>query len=107
MNMLLPLLTLLVCLAAGLGARGAQPGDTVVVVYNARMPDSKAVAEYYALRRQVPATQVFGFDLPVTETMTRAEFSDQLQRPLLRQLEEKKLFVMGATSRAEIRPLVR
>src|SRR4051794_29126625 len=47
--------------------RAADSGASVVVVYNSKMAESKEVAEYYAERRQVPANQVFGFDLPVTE----------------------------------------
>jgi uncharacterized protein (TIGR03790 family) len=74
--------------------RGA--GDEVVVVYNTRLPESKSVAEHYAERRQVPANQVFGFGLPVTEAMTRVEFRDLLQKPLAKELEKKKLFRFGS-----------
>src|SRR5437016_3111302 len=63
--------------------QAADSGASVVVVYNSKMPESKQVAEYYAERRHVPSNQVFGFDLPVTESMTRIEFIDQLQKPLL------------------------
>ena len=74
-------------------ARGAGQGDTVVVVYNKRLPESKSLAYYYAEKRQVPAKQVFGFDLPTTETMTRAEFRDGLQKPLLKALEDQRLLI--------------
>jgi len=74
--------------------RGA--GDEVVIVYNTRSPDSKRVAEYYAQRRQVPPGQVFGFGLPLTENMTRTEFRNQLQKPLAKALEKKKLFRFGS-----------
>ena len=74
-------------------ARGAGQGDTVVVVYNKRLPESKGLAEYYAEKRQVPAKQVFGFDLPTTEAMTRAEFRDGLQKPLLKALEDQRLLI--------------
>src|SRR3954468_4829635 len=51
-----------------------EAGTSVVVVYNSKMAESKEVAEYYAKRRQVPSNQVFGFELPVTESMTRLEY---------------------------------
>jgi len=70
----------------------AESGGSVIVVYNSLLPESKSVAEHYAERRKVPANQVFGLDLPTTETMTRAEFRDQLQKPLWKKLLEKKLF---------------
>ena len=71
-------------------------GEEVVVVYNARVPESKAVAEYYARRREVPKEQVFGFKLPTSETISRAEFRDNLQRPLAKKLEEQKLWRLGS-----------
>ncbi len=83
----------LVALAAPL--RAANPGDEVVVVFNQRLAESKAVAEHYAERRRVPARQVFGLSLPTSEDMTRAEFRDQLQRPLAKLMEEKKLWRIG------------
>lgn len=83
----------LVALAAPL--RAANPGDEVVVVFNQRLAESKAVAEHYAERRQVPARQVFGLSLPTSEDMTRAEFRDQLQIPLAKLMEEKKLWRIG------------
>ncbi len=67
-------------------------GDEVVVVYNSRMPESKALAEYYALRRQVPTNQIFGFDLPTTEEMSRLDFRESLQRPFAKKLEDGNLW---------------
>jgi uncharacterized protein (TIGR03790 family) len=71
-------------------------GDEVVVVYNSRMTDSKAVADYYARKRNVPKEQVLGFALPTTEEMTRAEFRTDFQRQLVRKLEDLKLWKPGA-----------
>jgi uncharacterized protein (TIGR03790 family) len=71
-------------------------GNEVVIVYNTRSAESKSVAEYYAQRRLVPANQVFGFGLPLTETMTRAEFRNHLQKPLAKALEKKKLVRFGS-----------
>jgi uncharacterized protein (TIGR03790 family) len=79
---------------AGL-ARGDGEGDSVVVVYNRRLPESRQLAEYYALKRQVPTNQVFGFDLPVSEIMTRTEFQEQLQKPLFELLETNRLLTLS------------
>src|ERR1051325_1161477 len=78
--------------------RAAEPGTAVVVIYNSRLPESKRVAEHYALRRQVPANQVLGFDMTITETMTRAEFINHLQSPLLHELEARKLFTLASST---------
>ncbi len=57
-------------------------GDEVVLIYNTRVPESKAVAEHYAKMRQVPEKQIYGFSLTTDEEMSRAEFRDSLQLPL-------------------------
>jgi len=91
-------LWLSLCLFAITPGRAA---TEAVIVFNSRVPESKEVAEYYAQRRQVPKEQVFGLDLPTAEAMSRKEFLDQLQQPLLKKLEETQLFVFSpATNQA-------
>ena len=75
-------------------------GDEVVVIYNTRLAGSKVVAEHYAQMRQVPETQIYGFDLPITEEMTRAEFRDALQFPLASRLLVDKLWRFGSVTNA-------
>src|SRR5437899_7191442 len=67
-------------------AAPADRGDEVIIVYNTRIPESKALAEYYAQKRSVPTNQIFGLELSTTEEMSRAEFRDNLQDPLARQI---------------------
>ena len=80
--------------------RGEHSGNSVAVIYNSRLADSKKLAEYYAERRKIPTNQIFGLSLPETETISRAEFRDRLQKPLFRILEEQKLF--GFTTDIEL-----
>ena len=70
-------------------------GDEVVLIYNSRVPESKAVAEHYAAARQVPAKQIFGFALTTNEIITRADFTDFLQKPLADQLVAAGLWKFG------------
>jgi len=95
-NRLLSLLGSVVC-SFGLSARASNPGDEVVIVYNTRVPESKAVADYYAARRLVPTNQIFGFALSTNEDMSRLEFRDSLQRPLAQKLKKAKLWQIGQT----------
>ena len=62
-------------------------GGEVVVIYNSRLPESKAVAGYYAKMRQVPESQIYGFALTTNEEVSRPEFHDSLQIPLARRLD--------------------
>lgn len=72
--------------------RAANPGDEVVVVYNRRMPESENIARYYAEKREVPANQVFGFELSTNEEMSRGEFNHALELPLAEALKAQKLW---------------
>jgi uncharacterized protein (TIGR03790 family) len=67
-------------------------GDEVVVIYNTQVPESKAIADYYARMRQVPEKQIYGFALTPNEEMSRAEFRDSLQKPLEEKLEADGLW---------------
>src|SRR5258708_34546195 len=75
-----------------LAALGANPGDEVVGVYNSRVPESKEIANYYAMKRQVPTNQVFGFELPTGEDMTRREYELLLQLPLAKAIKSNLLW---------------
>ncbi len=70
-------------------------GSEVVVIFNSNLPESKSLAYYYARQREVPPTQVIGFDLPDGEIISRSEFNRRLQHPLARKLESLKLWRLG------------
>jgi uncharacterized protein (TIGR03790 family) len=80
-------------------ALGSHPvhagGDEVVVIYNARVPESKLVAEHYAAARQVPQSQVFSFELTTNEVISRGEFNEHFKDPLIEKLEATGLWKFG------------
>ena len=76
----------------------ADGGDEVVVLYNSRVPESKAVAEHYAAARHVPASHLFGFALTTNEVMSRADFRDFLQERLAADLVEARLWKFGTVT---------
>ena len=87
-------LLVLFCLSLASFA-SVEDGNAVAVVYNSSRAESRSVAEYYAQKRSVPPEQVFGFPMPDKEAITREEYRRQIAEPLLRKLEESKLFVFG------------
>src|SRR6185436_7208904 len=78
--------------AIALRGNAAQAGESVVLIYNQRVPESKAVADHYAKVRQVPTNQIIGLSLPTTQTMTRDEYNRDLQLPLSDYFEREKLW---------------
>ena len=77
-------------------ALGQNPGATVVVIYNSDMPESKDVAIHYAERRAVPASQVYGLTLPTTEEITRGQYLELIEQPLLQRLVDNGLWTFQA-----------
>ena len=70
-------------------------GEEVVVIYNSNLTESEALANYYARKRGVPRAQILGFKLANSETMSRSDYRNDLQRPLTKQLETLKLWRLG------------
>jgi uncharacterized protein (TIGR03790 family) len=80
------------------GAPAQSRGDEVVVIYNKRLPESKAVADHYVARRGVPSPQVLALELPTTEEISRETFEKELQEPLLRATERNRWLVFDTRS---------
>tara|TARA_Y100001934_G_scaffold138195_1_gene166760 strand:- start:4244 stop:5653 length:1410 start_codon:yes stop_codon:yes gene_type:complete len=66
-------------------------GESVAVVYNSKLPASKAVADHYAKLRNVPAKNLIGLPLSDGHTISRTEFSNTLDQPLVETLAKRKL----------------
>lgn len=84
-----------------------ESGETGVLVYNSKMPASKDVADHYAEKRKVPATQIISLPLPTTETISRSEFETDFQIPLWKEMRARKLLVyregsLGGTQRCNV-----
>lgn len=92
MKIFLSLVTVLISLGNSIAAT---PGDEVVVIYNSRVPESKALAEFYASKRNVPQQQIIGLQMTNGEEMSREEFRNDLQRPLAKKLEDLNLWRTG------------
>lgn len=82
---------LLYCMAlwgmAVVPAWGELASNQVVIVANRNSEDSVAVARHYAARRGIPLKHIARLDLSKDDTMTRAEYEQQLVLPLRRMLE--------------------
>ena len=90
----------------GLTGRAAEPGEQVVVVFNSRVRESKEVAAHYSAVRHVPAGQILGLAMPTGENMSRREYHDELEMPLLDFLETNKFLVFGGEPQS-MRPSLR
>ena len=72
-------------LASPLGAQqvnGLDYRPATAIIYNAVDPESKTLAEYYAAKRGIPASNLLGLKTSLEETITRAEFQKTIESPL-------------------------
>src|SRR5262245_14224111 len=84
-------LSFLLLLPGAVLTRAAEPGESVVVVYNDSLPASKEIAFHYARKRHVPENQILSFALPTSETISREEYKTKLQEPLWNELKKRRL----------------
>ena len=65
--------------------------DQVVILANAKSPESLAVAAHYALRRGIPASHIVRLELPVRDSLTRQEYDELIVAPLRQALRTTPL----------------
>ncbi|MBX3302683.1 MAG: TIGR03790 family protein [Nitrospira sp.] len=63
----------------------------VAILANAKSPESVAVAQHYAAKRDIPADHIIRLDLPLRDTLARREYEDLVVTPLRRTLEARRL----------------
>ncbi len=91
---LIAFLVLVALLAVPAGAFGLSAHD-LILVYNRNLPDSQAVAAYYAQKRQVPLDHLVAVDVSTTEDMSREDYDNKLVPPVRAMVE--KLLAQGRT----------
>jgi uncharacterized protein (TIGR03790 family) len=63
--------------------------DRLLVVANRRIPDSVALAQYYAERRGIATNRIFLVDAPQQMEITRRDFNETLRDPIDRHLQTR------------------
>ena len=63
----------------------------VVILANAKSPESLGVAHHYAAERNIPTGHIIPLDLPLRDSLTRREYEELVVTPLRRTLEDRKL----------------
>jgi len=69
----------------------------LLVVYNAKDPDSESLADYYAKRRGIPPERVLALSCPTREEITRDQFDRTIRQPILDDLFKNKWMDRQAT----------
>lgn len=96
---------LLLSFALSLRAAPAPPDPaSVAILYNSASADSKALAEFYATARGIPADHLVGLDLPDSEEITRKDFNTRLRDRLIREYDRRDWWVRGRDPQGNLVP---
>jgi len=63
---------------------------SVLVIYNSSLPESKELADLYAIGRGIPDDQLIGLPLPDKEEITRDEYETLIRKPLVSEFDRRK-----------------
>uniref|UniRef100_Q01NR6 TIGR03790 family protein n=1 Tax=Solibacter usitatus (strain Ellin6076) TaxID=234267 RepID=Q01NR6_SOLUE len=61
--------------------------DRVLILVNDKAPESNAVGQYYAAKRNIPAANIFHLKTSTSENISKEEFHDQVELPLKKFLD--------------------
>jgi len=81
---------IILCVFAPSAAR-AQSAENVAVVVNDRSEDSRRIGEHYARTRGLPPSNVLRIQAPTEESIQRAEYIADIERPLLQAIRRAGL----------------
>lgn len=82
----LKVLPWVVACCAGLSGATDDAAQRVIILANRDDPDSVRIAQHYAEARKIPVANIVALPMPVSETITWAEFVHTIWEPLLAQL---------------------
>ena len=85
-------LAMVLLLLAGLPAvsGAAISPESVAVLYNSSVPESRKLAEIYRLAREIPIENLIALDMPAAADISRADYDKWILKPLRREFESRR-----------------
>lgn len=70
-------------------ARGSITPDSVAVLYNAAVPESRKLAEIYRDARKIPPENLIALDMPTVPDISRSDYDNKILEPLRAEFEQR------------------
>jgi len=101
------LLVPVICLLAGFLPRAAAAPrpESVAILYNSAVPQSRELAELYRDARGIPPENLIGLEMPVAADVSRAEYEEKIAAPLRREFDTRGWWKRGRDSNGVTLPL--
>ncbi len=77
-----------------LASKPSIPPESVAILYNSNVPDSKELAEYYAEQRNIPKDNLIGFPLSPNPKISRKNYQTTLEQPLREHFTKKNWWTL-------------
>lgn len=85
---------LLACIILATGwARSSPAPESVAVLFNSAVPESRALAEQYRMARQIPAENLVGLKMPPGADVSRDEYNIAILNPLRAEFDKRRWWV--------------
>ena len=78
--------------------------ESVVIIYNSNIPESKELAEYYALSRFIPTENIIGIAVSEKESISRNIYNKTIKKPLKKIFNDKKWWSLSEDPHGVIKP---
>ena len=79
----------------------------VAIVYNSNLPASFELAEFYALSRGIPASNLIGLNVTEKATIDRATYEKSIRQPLVKKFTENNWWKLGKDANGLTLPVAR
>lgn len=93
---------LLICFA---WAKAAPSPESVAVLFNSAVPESRKLAEFYSAKRGIPVGNLVGLDMPVTADISLRQYEESVLKPLREEFDRKRWWRRGRQDDGKVVPL--
>ena len=69
--------------------------ESVAVLYNSAVPESRKLAEFYSETRGIPAQNLIALDMPNTPDISRKDYETTILQPLRREFDQRSWWKRG------------
>lgn len=83
----------------------APPPESVAVLYNSAVADSKRLAEFYRNARGIPAENLIGLEMPDAADISREEYEARIAAPLRAEFERRGWWQRGRDQEGVVLPV--
>ena len=84
---------------------GAPTPESVAVLYNSAVPESRKLAEFYRDARAIPPENLIGLDMPAVADISRAEYDEKIAGPLRAEFDRRGWWKRARDSNGVIVPV--